>query len=117
MQFKWVLVVVLFGSGFASTGECQEPAMKASAGQQAEKVTRRLPNNFGKIGLSEEQKQKIYTIQAEYRLRIEQLLQELEDLRNEEILEIQNTLTQPQKAELQRLLEESRKKRESKKGN
>lgn len=107
-----VVVLCCLGIGMAGAGleaDEQKPAQKLS-----EKVTLRLPNNYGKIGLSEEQKQKIYDIRADYRSRIEQLQRELEDLRSQEALEIQTALTPQQREQLQQLLEESRKKRSQK---
>lgn len=71
----------------------------------------RLPNYYGKVGLDDEQRQRIYGIQAEYRDKIQNLLQEVEDLRTEEALTIQAVLTDEQRAELNKMITEARKKR------
>jgi len=73
----------------------------------------RLPNNYGKLGLSDEQRERIYGIQAQYRVRIADLLDELEELRNQQTLEIQEVLTPNQKDELQVILKEAQARRAS----
>lgn len=107
-----VLMMICAGQGW---GEENTPAKKSAANNAEASATprgQRLPNNYGKLGLTEEQKKKIYSIQANYKTRIQRLQQELEDLRNEEVLEIQSALTEAQKTSLQEILVEARKKRE-----
>lgn len=114
MNWRMSLVAVVLLFVISPAIHSQE--MKPAKTEESEtKSGQRLPNNYGKLGLSDEQRQKIYGIQAGYRQRIESLLQELEDLRNQETLEIQSTLTSAQQAELLKLLEEARKKREARK--
>lgn len=69
------------------------------AGIAQEKPTGRLPPGFGKLGLSEEQKQKIYKIQAEYEAKIQALRAQLKKLEEEERAQIFSVLT-PQQKEL-----------------
>ena len=64
----------------------------------------RLPRYFGKVGVSATQKQRIYSIQAMYRKRIEALNRELEDLRSQERNEILEALTPLQKQRLSELI-------------
>ncbi|GBD35168.1 hypothetical protein HRbin36_00273 [bacterium HR36] len=69
------------------------------AGVAQEKVTGRLPQGFGKLGLSEEQKQKIYKIQAEYEAKIQALRAQIKKLEEEERVQVFGVLT-PQQKEL-----------------
>lgn len=101
-----VMQVALLMAGVSLAEEAPQGAKKPKA-----KVVRRLPNNYGKIGLSNSQKDKIYGIQADYRTRIQALLRELEDLRTQQSLDIQSVLNEDQKKELNTILENSRKKR------
>ena len=74
----------------------------------------RLPRYFGKVGVTATQKQRIYSIQAMYRKRIEALNRQLEDLRSRERKEILEALTPEQKqrlSELMRMAELARKAR------
>lgn len=109
---SWGAILLLLVLATSTQSQEMSPGKTGDSGG---KTVNRLPNNYGKLGLNDEQRQKIYAIQADYRSRIDSLISELEDLRNQEILEIQGTLTSAQQTELMRLLEESRKKRESRK--
>jgi hypothetical protein len=68
-------------------------------GVAQEKVKGRLPQGFAKLGLSDEQKQKIYKIQAEYDAKVEALEAQIKKLREEERTQIFAVLT-PQQKEL-----------------
>ncbi len=68
-------------------------------GVAQEKIKGRLPPGFAKLGLSDEQKQKIYKIQAEYEAKIEALEAQIKKLREEERAQIFGVLT-PQQKEL-----------------
>src|SRR5438067_1241857 len=60
----------------------------------------RVPNQFGKLGLTDEQKQKIYDIQARHGADIDKLEKQLADAKAKEMQEIVATLTEPQKKTL-----------------
>ncbi len=109
MKFLLKIVAVHIALLIAGTGFADEGTQAPDKGKA--KAVRRLPNNYGKIGLSKAQKEKIYQIQADYRSKIQALLRELEDLRTQQSLEIQSILTERQKKELNDILEASRKKR------
>ncbi|GIX03861.1 MAG: hypothetical protein KatS3mg113_0867 [Planctomycetaceae bacterium] len=83
----------------AKTGKKGEP--KAAA----EKVSGRLPNNFGQLGLSNEQRQKIYSIQSKYNEQIEELTRQVDALKKKRDEEIENVLTAAQKEQLKQLRE------------
>jgi Spy/CpxP family protein refolding chaperone len=71
--------------------------MLVGAGVAQEKPTGRLPPGFAKLGLSDEQKQKIYKIQAEYQSKIQALRAQIKKLEEEERTQIFSVLTPGQK--------------------
>lgn len=60
----------------------------------------RVPNGWGKIGLSTEQKKKIYAIQAEYKDQIAELEQQIEALKMKQLEEMEGVLTAEQLGKL-----------------
>jgi hypothetical protein len=62
-----------------------------------------LPKFFKSLGLSDEQRQAIYALQARYGGRIEVLAEQIRKLRAEEAMEIDKVLTEAQKARLREL--------------
>ena len=68
---------------------------------EARAKTGRVPNGYGQIGLTRDQKERIYGIQAAYSERIKQLEEELETLRTEQVVQIKNVLTDTQKAAIE----------------
>ena len=63
-----------------------------------------LPANWGKIGLEQEQKNKIYKIQADYKAKIEPLENQLRELRAKEKTELEAVLTDQQKAKYKEII-------------
>ncbi len=106
-----VVPVCLAACLLASTAISQ--TMPGKSATESRRSGNRLPNHYGKIGLSDEQRESIYSIQAEYRAKIQSLLREVEDLRDEQSLQIQSVLTEIQRAELQKHLEDARQRRET----
>jgi hypothetical protein len=64
-----------------------------------------LPANYGKLGLSDEQKQKIYKLQADYKGKVETLEKQLATLKSEQKKDIEAVLTPAQKTKLKELRE------------
>lgn len=62
-----------------------------------------LPPNWGKLGLSDDQKQKIYRVQAEYAAKIAELERQIQALREQERTEMAKFLTDAQKTKLKEL--------------
>lgn len=91
-----LLAVGLLSSGFLM-----------GQGKKTEKepllVTKRLPNNYSKLGLSAKQKNEIYKIQAKYAVEIDKLKQQLEALREQQKLDVENVLTVAQKTRLREI--------------
>ncbi|MCG6154281.1 Spy/CpxP family protein refolding chaperone [Rubinisphaera margarita] len=110
-----VVPVCLAACLLASTAISQ--TMPARPDEGTRRSGNRLPNHYGKLGLSDEQREKIYSIQSDYRSKIQSLLQELEDLRDEQSLQIQSVLTETQRVELNKHLEEARQRRQTASNN
>jgi Spy/CpxP family protein refolding chaperone len=70
----------------------------------APKAKGQLPANWNKLGLTDEQKQKIYTAQSEYRDKISELQVKINDLKKAERAELEKVLTKAQKDRLKELL-------------
>ena len=72
-----------------------ETAKGAEAGQ--DQYPRRLPAGYGAVGLSREQKERVYAIQAKYDGRIQELLDEIARVKNKQDAEIAEVLTPGQR--------------------
>ena len=64
----------------------------------------RLPPNWTKLGLSDEQKAKVYSVQADYRTKIDALERQIKELRKKEEGELHKVLTAAQKARLKEII-------------
>lgn len=91
-----------------SAGIAAARAKKPAAG--------RLPNHYARLELSDKQREQVYAIQAKYKASIEELESQLELQKGKRDAEIEGLLTGEQRKKLQSLLEEARKKADSKKG-
>jgi hypothetical protein len=67
-------------------------------------VKGQLPKYWSKIGLSDDQKQKVYAIHATYLSKIESLRRQIKDLQQKEKGEQEKLLTDDQRAALRRIL-------------
>ena len=72
-------------------------------------VTHRVPSGYSKLGLTDQQKEKLYKIQAEYYPKIQGLEKQVDDLRDKRVKEFESVLTAPQK----RLLAEAGQKKKA----
>ena len=70
----------------------------------------RLPSNYGKLELSDEQRDKIYGIQARHHGAIDKLEKQLEDLKGKRAAEFYAVLTKPQQTKLNELNSAAKKK-------
>ncbi|MBI5759265.1 MAG: hypothetical protein HZA46_12170 [Planctomycetales bacterium] len=97
----------------AGVGIAQEKSDKK--GDSKEKSTNRLPDNYGKIGLTDAQKSKIYAIQEKARIEIDALQKQIAEKRAAEDKEIEAVLSPEQKAIVGKLKDEAEsKKKEAK---
>jgi len=78
------------------------------AKSQAKEFRGPLPFYFGKLGLSETQKDKLYAIQDAYDEKIAALEQQIEDLKNDRDKSMETLFTPGQTLRLQELREEAR---------
>ena len=92
-----VLVLALVGGGwlFGQDEKKEQPKVKGT-----------LPANWNKLGLTDEQKQKVYSVRAEYGTKIAELRAEIQKLQKKEQEEMQKVLTDAQKARLREILTE-----------
>lgn len=91
----------------------KKPDAKAPAG--AKKVVNRLPNNFAKLGLAEDQKKKIRDIQAGYDPQIAALTAQLNALKDKEEAEVEAVLTPDQQKQLATIKSDAKKKADDEK--
>lgn len=63
-----------------------------------------LPMNWGKIGLTEDQKQQVYKIQGKYNTEIEKLEAKIQELKSTRDKELKTVLTADQKKRLEEIL-------------
>jgi hypothetical protein len=68
------------------------------------KVRVQLPQNWGKIGLEENQKQRIYRIRADAHAKIDALERQIEEIKTREKKDMEAVLTAAQKARLREIL-------------
>jgi Spy/CpxP family protein refolding chaperone len=96
-------------------GVCIAQEKSDKKGDAKEKSTNRLPDNYGKIGLTDAQKSKIYAIQEKARTEIEALQKQIAEKRAAEDKDIEGVLSPEQKAIVGKLKEEAEtKKKEAK---
>jgi hypothetical protein len=103
------VVVAQETSKAAAKGEKSEGAKKAA------KAGDRLPPNYTKIGISDEQRKKIYEVQNKYEDQISALEKQIADLKAKQKADVEALLTPEQKKSLEAANEESKKKAADKK--
>jgi Spy/CpxP family protein refolding chaperone len=91
------VVILAIAAGGFSLGDDKKPDDKEP------KAKGQLPPQWKKLGLDEAQVQKIYKIETSYRTKIDDLKQQIEDLRAAEKVEMEKVLTDAQKARLKEL--------------
>lgn len=106
MRYFSFIVVVGWLAASASQGPCQEkssntPAKDGAAKEEPKtKLKGTLPANFGKLNLSDAQKQQVYKLQAKYAEKIEELEKQIEKTRAERNEAYRNVLTKAQRDRL-----------------
>ncbi|MBC8868325.1 MAG: hypothetical protein H8E44_02855 [Planctomycetes bacterium] len=106
------------GGSAAEQENAESPAPKTMGKKRAQKPKTapkkaggRLPRYYGQIGLSDEQRGKVYEVQRTYREQIEELRKQLKAIEAKQKEEISEVLTEEQKAKLAELIGEPKKKR------
>lgn len=109
------LAAVLIAITSMSAWTQDKPSSSKPAAVEEEKITGRLPNNYGKLGLSDKQKKSIYAAQSKYATEINALIRQVEELREKRDAEVGAVLTAEQKVKLAELQGETAKKTTAKK--
>jgi Spy/CpxP family protein refolding chaperone len=76
----------------------------ALSGQEKDKARGQLPQGWGKLNLTAEQKQKVYSIQSKYKQEIERLQKQIEEAKDKQRKDLQAVLTAEQKAKLREMV-------------
>jgi hypothetical protein len=63
-----------------------------------------LPANWGKLGLTDVQKQKVYKIQADFKTKLADLEKQVKDLKEKEKADMLGVLTEEQKKRLREIV-------------
>jgi Spy/CpxP family protein refolding chaperone len=98
-----LLAVLLLVGWLVAADEKKATDDKTNTGAPAKG---QLPQGWKGLGLTDSQKSQIYTIQTNYRGRIEELEQKIRDLKAQERSEELKVLTDAQKARLKEIVEE-----------
>ncbi|QDT35179.1 hypothetical protein [Thalassoglobus polymorphus] len=93
-----LLTTLIVSTTFVAGISAQESASKAKAASK-----NRLPFYFGKLGVTNSQRQQLYSIQDSYESKLEALRKEMKDLLKKRDAEMQQLLTPGQKLRLQEL--------------
>lgn len=84
---------------------------------KARTVRGRLPDHFGKLGISRTQRERIYEIQAGYREQIEKLQKQIMVLEQEANSEVESVLTDDQRTALRKFVAEAEARRRERSKN
>jgi hypothetical protein len=100
-------VCALLGAMFVVSGGLVGQEKKKEDAKKDEPVVKAkgmLPPNWGKLGLSDEQKQTIYKIQNKHDAEIEKLEAKIKELKETRLKEMRAVLTADQKKKLEELV-------------
>lgn len=100
------MVAVLVAGSLVFAQDEKKPEGKGPA----KKVQNRVPDNFGKLNLSDEQKTKIYAVQAAHQAKIDELNAQLKALKEKIQAEVDAILTPDQLKQLNEIRAEAKKK-------
>jgi Spy/CpxP family protein refolding chaperone len=127
MQLRHALAVLALGICCAwpalsqDTGKNSRPGLAVAQKEKGtaateKKPVRRLPNYYGKLDLTDAQKETIYTLQAKYGGQIDALEDQIKMLKDKRDAEIEAVLTDVQKQKLKTLQADAKKKKDDKTG-
>jgi Spy/CpxP family protein refolding chaperone len=102
------LVLLLNCSLVSWSQDAAKPATKAA--EPAKKVTNRLPSNYGKLGLTDAQRDKVYAIQEKYDSQLDALEDQVKALKAKRTSESEAVLTPEQKKILKDLTDDAKEK-------
>lgn len=81
----------------AQEGDAASKA-EAKAAFRISAASRRVPPYFGQVGLTIEQREKIYEIRARHQVKVAELRQQLEEVVKQEMAECEAVLTEAQRS-------------------
>ncbi|MFO0801344.1 MAG: hypothetical protein U0804_28090 [Gemmataceae bacterium] len=104
-MFRVLLPAVVTAVLVAGGGSVAQDAKKdAKKDDPAPKAKGFLPQNYGKLGLTDTQKQQVYELQAKYNSEIEKLDAKIRELKAARDKEVKAVLTPEQKKRLEEIL-------------
>jgi Spy/CpxP family protein refolding chaperone len=106
-----VLVLLLTGSLFVA--QAQDSKKADSKAPATKKNVNRLPANYGKLNLSDDQKTRIYAVQSTYDPKIDELMAQVDALKAKQKSEINAVLTPEQLKKLDEVLAENKSKKQA----
>ena len=81
----------------------EKPASTTPVVKKKSDQSRKVPDNFGKIGLSNEQRESIYKVRQSHQEKIASLKKQIDDIQAKEMAECEALLTDTQKKLLENL--------------
>jgi hypothetical protein len=100
-MFRVCIPALLAGMFVLAGGSVGQDAKKDDKKDDTMKVKGRLPQHWAKIGLSDTQKQTIYTIQGKYAAEIDSLHAKIREIESKRDKEMRGVLTDDQKKALE----------------
>ncbi len=115
---RWIAMIWLAGMVIAANGPsfAQEPAAsgkrpgKGSAAKKADKSSGRLPMYYAKVQISQEQREKVLSIQKDFAAKIDPLRKQLDDLTKERDAKMAAVLTPEQQKQIDEMKAAAKKK-------
>ncbi|MBX9584238.1 MAG: hypothetical protein K2X87_28395 [Gemmataceae bacterium] len=100
-MFALIGGLLVASGGLVGQDTKKDEPKAAKKDEPAAKVKGTLPQNWGKIGLTDDQKQEVYKVQAKYNGEIEKLEAKIKDLKAAREKDMKAVLTADQKKALQ----------------
>jgi hypothetical protein len=97
------LGVIVLTLALLVPGSAQDKKDDKKGDDPPKKLKGTLPQNFGRLGLSDQQKKTIYKLQGEYKAKRAELQKKLEKLKSDEKAAYEKVLTEEQKKQLREL--------------
>jgi Spy/CpxP family protein refolding chaperone len=103
-MFRTTLFALLGCLGVLYGGSLGQDPKKDDPKKDDVKAKGTLPQNWGKLGLTDDQKQQIYKVQTKYNSEIDKLEAQIKDLKGQRDKEMRAVLTPEQKKRLEEIL-------------
>jgi hypothetical protein len=113
--FLAVPLVLRAADDKSDTKKSKTPAADSTTKSDDSKPKGRFPNNWGKLGLTAAQKDKVYSIEGSYAAKIEEMQKAIGELESKRDAEMHGVLTADQQKQLDALTVDSTKAKAAKK--